>query len=278
MTPESASVAESVVGVFGKTMVLYDPGTGRHLARVAALSAAIACKLGLTGEETALIRVAAGLHDIGKVGVPLAIVNKAERLSLTEIQAMQVHALAGGSILEGVDFGGPVAAMVRQHHERLDGSGYPDGLAGEEILPGARIIAVADVVEAMASHRPYHSTSDLEVVMAELRRGRGNAFDPAVVDAGLDLFEAASWRAWLADGGPAAAELHPSRKPPHLTLQQTAVITLLAEGKSAKEIARALNLGLGTVKTHLSRAYAALGAKNSLTAVRAAGLLGPDGR
>ncbi|MGH7041446.1 MAG: HD domain-containing phosphohydrolase, partial [Acetobacteraceae bacterium] len=241
----------------------------------------IAHSLGLALAEIDAIRLAAGLHDIGKVGIPLAITAKAERLSLPELRLLQTHPLAGQEILDGIDFGGPVALLVRQHHERLDGSGYPDGLTGAAILPGAKIIAVADVLDAMLTDRSYRPAPGLEAATLELRQGRGLLFEAAVVDACLSLCDDPAVLAALAAGTPARshapAEAAPAR-PPQLTLQQNAVMYLLAEGRSTKEIARAMGLGLGTVKTHLSRAYATLGANNRVSALRAAGLLEPGGR
>lgn len=274
-------MAEAAATALGRMMALRDPDAGRHQARVAALAAGIARSLGWPPAEIDGIRLAAGLHDIGKVGVPLAIANKVDQLSLAELRLLQAHPLAGEQILKEIDFGSPVARMVRQHHERLDGSGYPDGLAGEAILPGARLIAVADVLEAMATDRPYRRAPGMDAAMAELRRGRSILFDAPAVDACLSLCQDPAVLALLTAGAPGPdriATKAPQPAPPRLTLQQTAVLQLLAEGRSTKEIARTLGLGLGTVKTHLSRAYAALGAGNRVSALRAAGLLEPGGR
>lgn len=273
-----SSVGEIVAGALGRMMAQRDPATARHHARVAALAVGIARSLGLATSEIDCIRLAAGLHDIGKVGVSLAIANKAAPLTLTELRLLQVHPAAASEILDGIDFGGPVAMIVRQHHERMDGSGYPDGLAGQDILRGARIVAVADVLELMVTDRPYRHAPGLNAALAELQRGRGVLFDPAAVDACLHLCDDPAVLAGLAAGAaPPAAVVQPAHRP-QLTLQQMAVMRLLADGRSTKEIARALDLGLGTVKTHLSRAYATLGAGNRVTALRAAGLLEPGGR
>ncbi len=273
---------EAAADALGRMMALHDPEVGRHHARVAALACAIARTLGVPRTETEGIRLAAGLHDIGKIAVPLAIVNKAAPLSLAELQLLQTHPQAGEYILETIAFGAPVAAMVRQHHERVDGSGYPDGLSGAEILRGTRIIVVADVMDSMVTDRPYRRAPGLAAAEAELRRGYGMLYDPAAVDVCLLLCRDATVLGILASGAPApsrASGVDPAQAgPPRLTLQQTAVMHLLAEGRSTKDIARTLGLGLGTVKTHLSRAYATLGAGNRVAALRAAGLLEPAGR
>ena len=279
--PPATPIGHVVAAALGRMMAHHDAGTARHNTRVAALATGIARSLALTGDEIDSIRLAALLHDIGKIGVPIALANKTNLLSLHEVRLLQVHPVVGQEILEGVEFTGPVAMMVRQHHERLDGSGYPDGLEGENILLGARIIAVADVLESMVTDRPYRPAPGLEVATAELRRGRGTMFDPTVVDACLRLCREPAVLAALV-GSPPTRPATPAEdtrpRPPRLTLQQTAVMRLLADGRSTKEIARALDLGLGTVKTHLSRAYATLGAGNRVSALRAAGLLEPGER
>ncbi len=272
---------EAASDALGRMMALHDPEVGRHHARVAALAFAIAHTLGVPRTESEGIRLAAALHDIGKIAVPLAVVNKAAPLSLAELQLLQTHPQAGQHILESIAFGAPVAAMVRQHHERVDGSGYPDGLSGGEILRGTRIIAIADVVDSMVTDRPYRRAPGLAAAEAELRRGCGSLYDPAAVDACLQLCRDATVLGILASGAPAPSRASGVEQPaavPRLTLQQTAVMHLLAEGRSTKDIARTLGLGLGTVKTHLSRAYATLGAGNRVAALRAAGLLEPGGR
>ena len=277
--PPSA-IGPAVAGALGRMMAHRDTVTARHHTRVAALAVGIARSLALTGAEIDTIRLGALLHDIGKIGVPLSITNKTDPLSLHELRLLQGHPVVGEEILEGIDFGGPVGALVRQHHERLDGSGYPDGLERENILLGARIVAVADVLESMVTDRPYRRAPGLEAAMTELHRGRGIMFDPAAVDACLSLCRDPSVLAVLAGGVQARSQaaLDDRPHPPQLTLQQMAVMRLLADGRSTKEIARTLDLGLGTVKTHLSRAYATLGAGNRVAALRAAGLLEPGGR
>jgi HD-GYP domain-containing protein (c-di-GMP phosphodiesterase class II) len=123
------------------------------------------------------------VHDIGKIAVPAEILSKPGRLSETEMMLVREHASAGYDILRPVDFPWPIAQIVLQHHERMDGSGYPQGLQGDAILPEARILAVCDVVEAMTTHRPYRPGLGFDVALQEIESGRGTAFDPEVVDA-----------------------------------------------------------------------------------------------
>jgi len=133
------------------------------------------------------LRVAASMHDIGKISIPAEILSKPGKLSPIEYSLIQGHAQAGYEVLKGVKFPWPVAEVALQHHERMDGSGYPQGLKGEAILLEARIVAVADVVEAMSSHRPYRAGLGIEKALAEIERGKGTAFDPEVVDACLKV-------------------------------------------------------------------------------------------
>ncbi|MDI6727023.1 MAG: HD domain-containing protein, partial [Smithellaceae bacterium] len=165
-----------------------DPYTAGHQKRVTRLSRAIAQEMGLDSEITEGIRVAASIHDIGKISVPAEILSKPTKLSEIEFGLIQTHSMAGYEILRGIDFPWPVAQMVLQHHERQNGSGYPAGLRGEEIMPEARIITVADVVEAMATHRPYRPARGLEAALAEIEKNKGILYDAAVVDVCLRLF------------------------------------------------------------------------------------------
>ena len=125
---------------------------------------------------------------MGKIRVPSEILSKPSKLTDIEYQLIKAHAQAGYDILKGIEFPWPLANIVLQHHERLDGSGYPQGLKGEQILLGARIIAVADVVEAMASHRPYRAALGMDIALGEIERGRGTAYDPEVANTCLKLF------------------------------------------------------------------------------------------
>jgi phosphate/phosphite/phosphonate ABC transporter binding protein len=166
-----------------------DPYTAGHQQRVAELADALAAELGMDDDRREGLRLAATIHDIGKISIPAEILNRPGRLSETEFQLIKGHPQEGHEIVAGVEFPWPVADMVVQHHERLDGSGYPHGLAAEDIIWEARILAVADVVEAMASHRPYRPALPLATALDEIRAGRGAHYDAQVVDACLTLFE-----------------------------------------------------------------------------------------
>jgi putative nucleotidyltransferase with HDIG domain len=165
-----------------------DPYTAGHQRRVSQLAVAIAREMGLPRERIEGLRVAALLHDIGKVRVPSDILNKPGSLAGPERAIIQTHPEEGYRILKEIDFPWPVAEIVLQHHERLDGSGYPQGLKGEEILLEARILAVADVVEAMSCHRPYRPALGIDKALEEILKKKGVLYDPKVVDACLALF------------------------------------------------------------------------------------------
>ncbi len=165
-----------------------DPYTSGHQARVAALAKDIASRMGLPEEQVQAIHLAGLVHDLGKIRIPAEILSKPGRLDEIEYSLIKMHPRAGYDILKGIDFSWPIAQMVLQHHERMDGSGYPQGLKGDEILPGARILIVADVVEAMSSHRPYRPGLGVEAALEEITKSRGIRYDPQVVDACIALF------------------------------------------------------------------------------------------
>jgi putative nucleotidyltransferase with HDIG domain/PAS domain S-box-containing protein len=179
---------EATVGAIANTVEMRDPYTAGHQQRVAKLAVAIARELRLSEHEVEGIYLAGILHDVGKIDIPAEILNKPGKLTPLQYQLIQTHAQSGYDIVKGVDFPWPIAQMVLQHHERLDGSGYPQGLKGEQIIPEARIIAVADVVEGMMSHRPYRPMLGIEAALAEIEKGKGRLFDPATVDACIALF------------------------------------------------------------------------------------------
>jgi len=164
-----------------------DPYTSGHQSRVAAIASAIAVDLGLDDDTVEGIDLAARIHDIGKIGTPAEILSRPSNLSPMEWELIKVHAKAGADIIKGISFPWPVAETIAQHHERLDGSGYPSGLRGEQICLGARIIAVADTVEAMSSHRPYRAALGVDAAIAEIVSQRGKLFDEAVVNACVAL-------------------------------------------------------------------------------------------
>ncbi|OGA19948.1 MAG: hypothetical protein A3I01_02720 [Betaproteobacteria bacterium RIFCSPLOWO2_02_FULL_65_24] len=165
-----------------------DPYTAGHERRVGKIAVAIGAELGFDERRIEGLRVAGYLHDIGKITIPAEILSKPGKLSPIEFQLIQGHPQAGYGVLKDVEFPWPVAEVALQHHERMDGSGYPGGLKGEAILLEARIMAVADVIEAMSSHRPYRAGLGIEAALAEIERGRASAYDPVVADACLSLF------------------------------------------------------------------------------------------
>jgi PAS domain S-box-containing protein len=165
-----------------------DPYTAGHQRRVAEIAVAIGAELGFDAHRQEGLRVAGYLHDVGKIRIPSDILSKPGKLSRPEFQLVQGHAQASYDVLKDVEFPWPVAEVALQHHERMDGSGYPQGLKGEAILLEARIMAVADVIEAMSSHRPYRAGLEIEAALSEIERGRGSAYDAEVADASLRLF------------------------------------------------------------------------------------------
>lgn len=171
------------------TMVeLRDPYTAGHERRVGELAAAIAAEMGYDTAFQNGLRMCGAVHDVGKIAVPAEILSKPTRLSKAEYQMVQEHAAQGYEILKAIELPWPLAEVARQHHERMDGSGYPRGLQGADILIEARIIAIADVVESMASHRPYRPAVGLDLALAEIEAGSGRLYDPGAVDACLRLF------------------------------------------------------------------------------------------
>jgi len=182
-----SALTHDAVAAIAATVEARDPYTAGHQRHVADLAAAIAAEMGLDADAIDGIRMAAGIHDLGKIGVPAEILSRPGRLRPAEYELVKDHSRAGYEIVEGIAFPWPVAKMILQHHERLDGSGYPDGLRGDDILLGSRIIAVADVVQAMATHRPYRAAMGIDAALEEIVRNRGRLFDPAVVDACIRL-------------------------------------------------------------------------------------------
>lgn len=179
----------ATIEALAATLEMRDPYTAGHQKRTAKIAEAIGREMGLSSERLRGLSVAAAIHDIGKVAVPVEILSRPGRLTAAEFEIIKQHPVAGADILSGIEFPWPVARIVRQHHERLDGSGYPDGLTGEQILPEARILAVADVLEAMSSHRPYRPARPIDDALTELRDQRGRLYDPSAVDACLKLVE-----------------------------------------------------------------------------------------
>ncbi|MDO9567613.1 MAG: PAS domain S-box protein [Candidatus Desulfaltia sp.] len=165
-----------------------DPYTAGHQMRTADLARAIATEMGLPGEKIDGIRIASSIHDIGKLSIPAEILSKPTKLSEVEFSLIKEHSRIGYEILKGVQSPWLLAEIIYQHHERMDGSGYPRNLKGDEILIEARILAVCDVVESMASHRPYRPSLGIEKALEEIEKNRGTLYDTGAVDACLRLF------------------------------------------------------------------------------------------
>ncbi|GEM_PF-1416799 len=183
-------IAEALV----KVVEQRDPYTSGHSVGVAKISEAIGKKMGFSEEEVMGIYVAGILHDVGKVSVPIEILVKPGALNELEMGFIRMHPQAGYEILKGIAFPWPVAEVALQHHERLDGSGYPRGLKGEEICKEARIIAIADVVDAMTHARPYRPPLGIEKALEEIIEGKGRRYDPEVVEAFMEcVTEGLSW-------------------------------------------------------------------------------------
>ncbi len=179
---------KGTVKALANTLESKDPYTAGHQRRVVKLACALARELGESPHYVEGIRVMGFLHDLGKIAIPGEILSKPSRLSHYEFNLIKIHPQAGYDILKEIDFPWPVALAVLQHHERLDGSGYPHGLLGDDIIMEARILAVADVVEAIVSHRPYRPALGIDQAMMEISQHQGVRYDPAVVQACLKLF------------------------------------------------------------------------------------------
>ena len=179
---------EDSIQAIASTVEMRDPYTSGHQERVAKLAVALAREMGLPEERIHGLHLAGVVHDLGKISIPAEILAKPGKLTPIEFLLIKGHAQAGYEILKDIDFPWPIATIVRQHHERLDGSGYPQGLKGGDIPLESSILAVADVVEAMGSHRPYRPTLGIDVALQEIERGRGIQYDPAVADVCLKLF------------------------------------------------------------------------------------------
>jgi len=180
---------EGSIHAMALTVEIRDAYTAGHQERVVHLAAAVAREMGLSENMVAGLRMAAMIHDIGKVSVPAEILSKPGRINEIEFDLIRMHPKVGYDILKSIEFPWPIARIVLQHHERMDGSGYPGGLAGPEILLEAKILGVADVVEAMASHRPYRPALGLYEALEEISKNKGILYDGDVVSACLKVFE-----------------------------------------------------------------------------------------
>jgi putative two-component system response regulator len=170
------------------TLEMRDPYTAGHQRRVAQLATAIGTRMGLDGDRLEGLQTGALIHDIGKINIPAEFLTRPGKLSRDAFAIIRSHPSVGHEIVRDIEFPWPIAQMIAQHHERLDGSGYPLGLKGDDIILEARIVAVADVVEAMASHRPYRPSLGLDAALAEISEGAGKRYDVEVVKACTELF------------------------------------------------------------------------------------------
>jgi len=178
----------SIVGIVSEVAETRDPYTAGHQRRVSELATCIATDMGMSDEHVEEIRIAALLHDIGKLAVPAEILSKPGRLSDLEFELIKGHSEGGWRIISSANMAGPTAEIVYQHHERIDGTGYPRGLRGEDLLPAAKVLMVSDVVEAMVSHRPYRAGLGVDAALAEIERGAGTHYDTEVVAACMSCF------------------------------------------------------------------------------------------
>lgn len=182
-------VLEQTVSVLSLAMEIKDPYTADHQKNVAQVAGEVAKVMGLNPQRAKGLEIAAYIHDIGKIKIPSEILNKSGTLNQAEYAVIQTHCQAGYDILKDIEFPWDIAEIIRQHHERWDGSGYMKGLQGEEIKLEARILAVADVVDSMASRRPYREALGIDMALAEIESHQGSLYDPQVVQACLYVFE-----------------------------------------------------------------------------------------
>ncbi|MCP9833423.1 MULTISPECIES: HD-GYP domain-containing protein [unclassified Cyanobium] len=185
---ENERLYKKLLTVLGGMAEMRDPYTAGHQQSVDKLALAIGVELGLPVRQLEGLQLAASVHDIGKIMVPAEILCKPTKLTRHEYDLIKDHAQAGYDILKDVDFPWPIARIVLEHHERMDGSGYPNGIPGDEQLLESRIVAVADVVQSMCAHRPYRAGLGSDAALAEITKNRGKLYDPEVVDACLRLF------------------------------------------------------------------------------------------
>jgi len=183
-----------IIDVVAHAVDIRDPYTSGHQKRVAGLAGAIAEEMGLPPERIEGIRIAGTIHDLGKISIPAEILSMPRKLTNVEFNLVKEHSRIGYDIIKDIEFPWPIARIILQHHERMDGSGYPGNLKGEDSLVEARIIAVADVVESMASHRPYRPALGIDAALAEIENNKGTLYDADAVDACLKLFRGKSFQ------------------------------------------------------------------------------------
>lgn len=198
---------EGTIRTVSKIVETRDPYTAGHQQQVAKLSSAIAKEMGLSVQQINVIQMASLIHDLGKIYIPTEILSKPRKLNEIEFELIKAHTQAGYDILKTTEFLSPVAEIVLQHHERMDGSGYPQGLSSEDIILEAKIVGVADVVEAMSSHRPYRPALGIDKALEEISKKKGILYDPQVVDVCLKLFDKKELKVWRRKKGKMGTEV-----------------------------------------------------------------------
>jgi putative two-component system response regulator len=186
---KSQIILDGIVKTLSKIIETRDPYTSGHEDQVAKIACRIAREMKLSEDQVSFIHIAATLHDIGKIAIPSEILTKPNVLNNLEKEIIRTHCKVANDVLANIEFPYPVAEIIYQHHERLDGSGYPRGLKGEQIAMEARIIGVADVIDAMASYRPYRAALGVDAAISEIVKYKGIAYDPTVVDACLKVYK-----------------------------------------------------------------------------------------
>jgi putative nucleotidyltransferase with HDIG domain len=186
-------IIEGTANIITKVVETRDPYSTGHQQKVSKLATVIAQEMKLSQDKIEGTKIASLVHDIGKINTPAEILSKPSKLNEMEFNLIKNHPKTGYNILKTIDFPWPVARIVLQHHERLDGSGYPQGLKGDKILLEAKIIGTADVVEAMSSHRPYRPAKGIDKALEEISKNKGILYDPEVVDACPKLFKEKSF-------------------------------------------------------------------------------------
>jgi len=182
-------ILDDVIDTLASIVEVKDPYTSGHQKRVALLAVAMARELGMDEEKIEYINTASLIHDIGKINLPASVLTRPGKLSKIEFDMVKTHPRLGYDMISHIEFPKPVADIILQHHERIDGSGYPQGLKGDKIIPEAKILAVADVVEAMSSHRPYRPALGVKKAVEEIRKGKGKIYDPRAVDACIKVIK-----------------------------------------------------------------------------------------
>ncbi len=186
---QAERIYESAVRAMGQMMEVRDPYTAGHQARVSRISVKVAQVMALSEHQVKGIQLAAMIHDIGKLAIPSEILSKPGKLSAAEFDMIKTHSSVGYNVLKDIEFPWPIAQAVLQHHERMNGTGYPSGLKGRDILLEARILCVADVIEAMSSARPYRPAIGMDVAINEISKNRDILYDGQVVEACLEIFK-----------------------------------------------------------------------------------------